>query len=67
MEKNHKETYENLRNPDCPGPDRLGPDCPTISGFVHMILGFFGHNSVSSGRIWTKLGGNESQRPPGPF
>ena len=28
---------------------------------------FFGHNSESSGAFLTKIGGNDSYRPPGPF
>ena len=28
---------------------------------------FFGHKSESSGAFWTKIGGNLSFQPPGPF
>ena len=31
-----------------------------------ILLRVSEHNSVSRGRIWTKLGGNESQHLPGP-
>ena len=31
------------------------------------IRSVFGHSSKSSGRILTKIGGNDSYRPPGPF
>ena len=35
--------------------------------FIHLKGPIFGHNSESSGAFLTKIGGNDSYRPPGPF
>ena len=37
-----------------------------VNLIVVKIIGF-GHNSESSGAFLTKIGGNDSYRPPGPF
>ena len=35
-----------------------------IPSYLHKSKRFFGDNSVSLGRIWTKLGANSSYKPP---
>ena len=38
-----------------------------VNLIVVKIIGCLGHNSESSGAFLTKIGGNYSYRPPGPF